>query len=432
MRPETPGTGQGGAIPTGDGVNPSADGRDLVFRPLTVGPLILPNRLIRSATYEGMADPEGIPRVDALSRLYSALGRGGVGAIVTGFNTVSQEGRAMQTGQCGLDTDEKSKAWAQVLEATRKAAPGVPILAQLAHAGRQTRQEMTGQPVVGASSRSCSYFRERVWTLNDTGIRRIIRSFVAAALRARDAGFDGVQIHGAHGYLIHQFLSPWTNRRKDPWGERDRLCLEVVEEVRKACGTGFSVWVKLSGQEERKPGIRTRDTVRTARRLQEAGVDLLEISYGTMELALNIIRGECPLDEVFRVNPLFSALPRPLHPLGKVLARPMFVWRLKGFTPLYNLPTAAAVKAAVDVPVAVVGGVRSLAQAVRCLRDQSLDAVGLCRPLIREPDLPNLWRRGQSTESSCTNCNLCTVYCDSGEITKCREVAVPFVEGRST
>jgi 2,4-dienoyl-CoA reductase-like NADH-dependent reductase (Old Yellow Enzyme family) len=80
----------------------------------------------------------------------------------------------------------------------------------------------------------------------------------------------------------------------------------------------------------------------------------------------------------------------------------------------------------------VVGGVRSLAQAVRCLRDQGLDAVGLCRPLIREPDLPNLWLRGQSAESTCTNCNLCTVYCDSGEITKCREVAVPIVEGRST
>lgn len=172
--------------------------------------------------------------------------------------------------------------------------------------------------------------------------------------------------------------------------------------------------------EDRIPGITIEDTVRTSRRLQAAGVDLIEISYGTMETALNIIRGECPVDEVLRVNPLFSGVPSILHPVWKALAGRVLLSRLQEFTPVYNLAAATAVKKAVSIPVAVVGGIRTLDQAVQCLSGSGLDAIGLCRPLIREPDLPTRWRRGTATESSCTNCNLCTVYCDSGEITKCR------------
>jgi 2,4-dienoyl-CoA reductase-like NADH-dependent reductase (Old Yellow Enzyme family) len=393
-----------------------------LFQPLELGSLTLPNRIIRSATYEGLADREGMPQVEGLARSYSALAKGGVGAIVTGFNAVSQDGRAMHPGQCGMDTPEKARAWARVLEMVRADAPEVPMVAQLAHTGRQTREEITGQPVMGASSRACGYFKQRVHALDEPSIQRIIRAFGDSALRARDAGFDGVQIHGAHGYLIHQFLSPWTNQRRDAWGEKDLFLLEVIDRVRRACGPAFSVWVKLSGEEDRTPGIRTEDTVRTSKRLQEAGVDLIEISYGTMEIALNIIRGDCPVNEILRVNPLFSHLPPVLRPFWKVLIGPLHLRRLKRFTPLYNLAAAAYVKEALSVPVAVVGGIRTLDHATQCLSRHGMDAVGLCRPLIKEPDLPSRWRRGLTTESTCTNCNLCTVYCDSGEVTKCRSL----------
>jgi 2,4-dienoyl-CoA reductase-like NADH-dependent reductase (Old Yellow Enzyme family) len=391
-----------------------------LFQPLEVGSLTLANRILRSATYEGLADEKGVPRVEKLARMYSVLAQGGVGAIVTGFTAVSQEGRAMHPGQCGLDTQEKALIWAEVLETMKAFGPSVPVLAQLAHTGRQTLRKVTGQPVVGASSRRCTYFRQRVQTLDGAGIRRIIQDFGEAAERAQDAGFDGVQLHGAHGYLIHQFLSPWTNRRRDEWGERDRFCLEVVQRVRRVCGPEFAVWVKLSGEEDRTPGVTVEDTVRLSRRLQDAGVDLIEISYGTMETALNIIRGECPLDEILKENPLFSHIPRVFQPLWKLLAGPIHLRHLKGFTPLYNLDAASAVKEAVSIPVAVVGGIRTLDHALQCLSEHGLDAVGLSRPLIREPDLPSRWSQGLSTTSTCTNCNLCTVYCDSGEVTKCR------------
>jgi 2,4-dienoyl-CoA reductase-like NADH-dependent reductase (Old Yellow Enzyme family) len=403
-----------------------------LFQPLEVGSLTLANRLFRSATYEGLATEEGVPQVEALGRMYGVLARGGIGAIITGFTAVSQEGRAMHPGQCGIDTEEKARAWAQVLEVVRGAAPPVPILMQLAHTGRQTRRAVTGRPPVGASSRRCTYFKDSVRTLDDAGIRRIIREFGDAALRARDAGLDGVQLHGAHGYLIHQFLSPWTNRQRDTWGERDRFCLEIVRRIRELCGTRFPVWIKLSGEEDRTPGLTAEDTARTSRRLQDVGADLIEISYGTMEWALNIIRGDCPLDEVLEVNPLLSRIPRPFRPLWKVLAGPLHLRRLKPFTPLYNLSAAMAAKDAVSIPVAVVGGVRTVDQALLCLSGGGLDAVGLCRPLIREPDLPTQWRKGTGTESACTNCNLCTVYCDSGEATKCRSTDRVEMEGRSS
>lgn len=403
-----------------------------LFQPLEVGSLSLANRLFRSATYEGLANEEGVPRVEGLGRVYSALARGGIGAIVTGFTAVSQEGRAMHPGQCGIDTKEKAGAWAQVLEVVRGAAPDVPVLMQLAHAGRQTRRAVTGRPLVGASSRRCTYFKDRVRSLDDARIRRIIKDFGDAALRARDAGLHGVQLHGAHGYLLHQFLSPWTNRRRDIWGERDRLCLEIVGQVRELCGPDFPLWIKLSGEEDRTPGITAEDTARTSRRLQDAGVDLIEISYGTMEWALNIIRGDRPLDEILEVNPLLSGIPRPFRPLWKALAGPLHLRRLRPFTPLYNLSAAMAVGDAVSIPVAVVGGVRTVDQALLCLSGGGLDAVGLCRPLIREPDLPAQWRKGTGTGSACNNCNLCTVYCDSGEATKCRSTDRAGIEGSSS
>jgi len=401
-----------------------------VFQPLRLGALTMRNRLIRSATYEGLADGQGMPRVEELAQLYCDLASGGVGAIVTGFTAVSQDGRAMHPGQCGFDTDAKADAWKRIREAVRAFDPDVPMIAQLAHTGRQTLETVTGQPVVGASSRSCTYFRQPVHALDEAGIERIIRAFADSALRARDAGFDGVQIHAAHGYLIHQFLSPWTNQRDDRWGERERFCLEVVEGVRERCGDGLSVWIKLSGEEDRAPGIQIEDTVRTSQRLQSAGVDLIEVSYGSMEIALNIIRGACPVNVILKVNPLFSHIPPLWRPFWKAFVGPQHLRRLKRLTPVYNLAAAAAVKQAVSVPVAVVGGIRSLDDAIQCLQGQGLDAVGLCRPLIREPDLPTRWRDGVATKSTCTNCNLCTVNCDSVDPTICRAQRRAASQGR--
>ncbi len=387
------------------------------LEPLDLASIRLPNRWVRSATYEGMAGPDGTP-LPVLGQVYARLARGGVGTVITGFAYVAPEGRAMQPGQCGIESDTRIAPWRTVLEHARQDGLPTRFFLQLAHAGRQTRRAVTGLPVAGASTRRCPYFRQRVHAMTDREIREAVHAFARAAYRAREAGFDGVQLHGAHGYLIHQFLSPQTNRRRDAWGDRPRFLLEVLQAVQTACGEAFPVLVKLSGEEDASPGIRLADTIATVNRLKPLGVDAVEISYGTMALALNIIRGACPVEVVMRVNPLFRDQPALLRQLWTRFGMRAYLEKFLPFTEGYNLDTAATVRRETGVPVIVVGGIRSAAMATRCL-EAGVDAVALCRALIREPDFIHRIRRHPDAVAECDACNLCTVYCDSNRPLRC-------------
>jgi 2,4-dienoyl-CoA reductase-like NADH-dependent reductase (Old Yellow Enzyme family) len=390
---------------------------DSLFTPLALPRVSLPNRFIRSATYEGLGDARGVPRPELADR-YIALARGGAGAIITGFVFISQAGRAMQPGQCGIDTEEKRAAWDGIARRVKAAAPDVPLFMQLAHAGRQTRRAATGRPVVGASGRRCSYFREPVRPLDGREIPVVVGEFAECARRARDAGFDGVQLHAGHGYLIHQFLSPGTNDRSDRWGDGPHFLEEIVKAVRARCGEPFPVLVKLSAEEACTPGIRVDDTALTARRLERAGVDAVEISTGTMERALTIMRGDCPVDLALRVNPLFNCRSAFWLAVWKRFRLKAYLRRFIPFTENYNVEAAARVKAGVRMPVYAVGGIRTRAGMEACL-DRGLDAVGLCRPLLAEPDLPLKLKAGAQAASRCRHCNICAILCDAPHPVRC-------------
>ena len=388
---------------------------DTLFEPVKLQNITLKNRIIRSATYEGCGDLNGVPRSE-LADIYLKLAKGGVGTIITGFVFVSQAGRAIQPGQCGIDSPFKIGPWQKITDKVHASYPDVSLFMQIAHAGRQTKRKYTGNSAVGPSGRKCTYFKEPVKILNDTEIHETIAEFGEAARRAREAGFDGIQVHAAHGYLIHQFLSPWTNTRCDKWADGNLFLENIIENIYRKCGGDFPVIVKLSWADDNNPGVSLKNTIQTVKRLEKLAINAIEISYGTMEFALNIIRGDCPIDIILKVNPLFNQIPLFFREIWKRFFLKKYLKKNLPFTENYNIDSALKIKKATTVPVFSVGGIRTVDNMIEIL-NKGLDAVSLCRPLICEPDLPKKLKKGKNSE--CKNCNLCTVYCDSTQLLRC-------------
>ena len=367
--------------------------------------------LIRSATLENFADAGGVPDPALAVPLYAALS---APTVVTGFVAVSPDGRAMQPRQAGLWNDAQRDAWARIVAEVRRARPGVRLLAQLAHAGLQTTRPGAISPSGGRSP----YFRNPSRAMSPRDVRRVAADFAAAAARAREAGFDGVQVHAAHGYLPHQFLSPATNRRRDEWGAPGRFLADVLRAVRAAAPPPFAVWIKAGPDATALSAERLADAL--APLAAEGLFDLVEVSFGTMDRALDIFRGGCPLDLLLRENPLYRRrVPRALAPLWKRVAAPLALRRFRPFSPGYNLGAALEIKRRTGARVAVVGGFRSGPEISAALA-AGADAVSLCRPFLREPDFADRLARDGDARSRCANCNRCAIACDGSSPTRCR------------
>lgn len=389
----------------------------LIFMPLQLKRCRLPNRLIRSATYEGMADDKGNPQKE-LKDLYLRLLATEPGTIITGFVAISRQGRAMHPRQGGIWDDGHIESWRVLTQAVKSASPESRLFMQLAHTGRQTLEAMTGQPLVGASTKKCTYFRQKVRALRNDEIEQIIADFASAARRAQAAGFDGLQIHAAHGYLIHQFMSPHTNARDDRWRDKGMLLKEVVRAIAASCGPDFPILIKISHGDDR--GL-VMNTVIEAIKQVESYLDAVEVSFGTMEYALNIIRGACPVDEILKINPMYRSIPAPLKSIWKVCVYPFKKSIFRPFSYSYNLDGALALKKELTVPIIPVGGLHRDVDIEKALRQHDFEAAALCRPFIREPDLLAKIKAGTWLKSPCSRCNLCTVNCDSHEATYCRQ-----------
>ena len=348
---------------------------DTIFRPWRLGPLEVPNRLVRSATEEGLSTEKGAP-TQRLIDLTAELARGGAGLIVAGSAFISREGRGA-TNVTGLDDDALIEPLSRLCAAMHDA--GGILAAQLLHSGSTLRPLMVAEkagpygpsamaldPVCGAPVRA----------LTTAQIGGIVDDYARAAARARRAGFDAVQIHTAHGYLINQFLSPARNHREDAYGgslqHRARLLYEVYEAVRGAVGAGFPVFVKMSAYDGFPGGVEPLEAARVAAQLDALGIDAIEVSAGTPEGA--------------RRGGWDHIMPGPL-PQGRFF------------------DYAVRIKAAVTCPVLSVEGWRDPLRIARAL--ESIDAVSLCRPFIREPHLAARWQGGDLTPATCISCNKC-------------------------
>jgi 2,4-dienoyl-CoA reductase-like NADH-dependent reductase (Old Yellow Enzyme family) len=360
--------------------------------------------IIRSATFEGMADKDGYPTKE-YKRLYETLAKNEVKTLITGFMYISNKGRAMQIGQAGMDEMGKVKAYKEITDSVHRY--GSKIIAQLAHTGRQTWN--TGYEVVGVSSKKSNYFNTKPHILTINEINATIEEFSDSALYAKLAGFDGVQLHAAHGYLIHQFLLPSINDRQDEYGEGTLFLERIIHRIREKC-EDFPIWVKVSWGVDIENY--TKDQfIDLICFLDKLKVDAIEVSYGTMDVALNIFRGKIPIKEVLKYNPIYNKK----SIWWRIFGLPLEVIKIKKFTPMYNLEYAKLAKQHTNIPVIAVGGFRIGEEIHNC----GMDFVSLSRPFICEVDFLVKLKENPHYVSKCTNCNRCAIMCDTKYSLRC-------------
>jgi 2,4-dienoyl-CoA reductase-like NADH-dependent reductase (Old Yellow Enzyme family) len=392
------------------------------FQPVNIAGIPFRNRIIRSATYEGMCDEKGFP-TERYCEAYENLARNGAGGIVTGFAYISQEGRAMQPAQTGIEAPDKIPGLRIMTDKVHRY--GCPVILQIAHTGRQTLRCATGLAIRGSSSRRSVYFREKPIPFSTGEVYDVIRKFTQAALYAKHAGFDGIQIHAAHGYLVHQFLLPGINNREDEFGIDPQTGIgseflrRVIGSVRERCGSDFPVLVKISGAINNEKQFNTDHFISLIRFLDRTGVDAIEISYGTMDDPFNIFRGDMPVNLILAKNPIFKTRNPVKRFLNKAIIETWFKSRQLPFAPVYNLKYSALAKTITGIPVISVGGFRQLSEIEEALTSGSADLVSLSRPFVAEPDIVLKMKNDRNYKSLCVNCNYCAVMCDSGVPTRC-------------
>lgn len=337
-----------------------------IFSPLTLpNGTNVPNRIVKAAMEENMCDPDHAPS-DSLLRLYKAWADGGAGLILTG--NVMVDGCAM-TGPGGVVLEDdrhlaRFKQWAQVAR-----SGGAQVWMQISHPGRQMMAAL-GQETWSASAvplemgkLSNKFSVPKAMSVAD--IEEIQKRFVRTAQLAEQAGFNGVQIHGAHGYLLSQFLSPLSNKRQDDWGgsieNRARLLIDIVKGVRAAVQPQFAVAVKLNSADFQRGGFSPEDAQQVVHLLNELGVDVVELSGGSYEA------------------PAMQGQARD----GRTLAREA-----------YFLEFAQNMMAIARMPLMVTGGIRRQAVANNVV-NSGVSLVGMATALAINPSLPQAWRSGQ-------------------------------------
>jgi 2,4-dienoyl-CoA reductase-like NADH-dependent reductase (Old Yellow Enzyme family) len=337
----------------------------VLAQPLTLpNGVVVKNRLLKSAMSEALGTRDGAPTPE-LTRLYQAWAEGGIGLCVTGNVMIDLTARG-EPGNVVIEDDRHLaalKEWAQA--ATRN---GTQCWVQLNHPGKQAPKGLNKETVAPSAvpfRADMKAFFATPRELTDAEVRALVQRYGKAAGIVKEAGFSGVQIHGAHGYLISQFLSPHSNCRTDAWGgtpeKRRHFVLEVYSAMRAAVGPDFPVGIKLNSADFQRGGFTEEESLDTIRALADAGIDLIEISGGTYEApAMTGIKlGKEPIKESTRAREA------------------------------YFLEFAEKARTAVKTPLAVTGGFRSAKGMAGAIQSGAVDMVGLARILAIEPDVPN-------------------------------------------
>jgi 2,4-dienoyl-CoA reductase-like NADH-dependent reductase (Old Yellow Enzyme family) len=345
-----------------------------LFEHSQINGMTLSNRFVRSATWDGLATDEGASTPRMID-LMANLADGGVGLIITGHAFVHPQGWH-QPWQLGIHTDQF--------------IPGLKAMTDAVH-------EKGGKIVVQLGYGGAYLSKSRVTRMTVQDLQEVSKAFGQAALRAKEAGFDGVQIFAAHGFFLSQLLCPRYNDRTDAYGghidNRARALMEVLLSVRNAVGPEYPVLVKLNVQDFVENGLTLEDSVRVGIMLQEGGIDAIELSGGLLNNP-NLMREKIRSEE----------------------------------DEAYFKGEARAFKEKIQVPLILVGGIRSYDVAKQLLEGGAVDYISMCRPFIREPDLINRWKAGDLRRAACISCNNCIEQAKKGEGISCVPLEEAAVE----
>ena len=372
-----------------------------VFTPVTIGPVTLRNRVIRSAAFENMAYGNS-PSQD-LYNYHTAVARGGVGMTTLAYASVNRSGLSFD-GQLWM-REEIVPGLRKITDAVHEA--GAKCSIQLGHCGNMTHRSTCGCMPVGASSGFNLYSPTFVRGLKVKEIDALVEDFGKAVNLARKAGFDCVEIHAGHGYLISQFLSPYTNHRHDAYGgsleNRMRLMQRVIRRVMEAAGSDMGVIVKMNMHDGFRRGMQEEECLEVARELERLGVHALVLSAGFVSKApMEVMRGAMPLRAMTHyMDPWkFWWLRALVRVFGRIMI-PTVPYR-EG----YFLEDAKRFRAAVRLPLIYVGGMVSLKKMEEVLA-AGFDGLQVARALVRDTDFVNKLRSGEIVRSECGHSNYC-------------------------
>ena len=349
-----------------------------LFEKSSIGTLELQSRFIKSSTWSGTGDKRGYV-TDLTLTLHKEMARGGVGLILTGNQIVMTNGMSSPFSIGNYD-DSQTEGLRRLADCIHQ--EGCKVVVQLSHCLARSNPKLfieQSDELWGVSAVPYSPDSPIPKEMTQNEITRLVRAFTAAAIRSAKCGFDGVMLHGCHGFGLNQFLSPAWNRRGDSYGgslqKRYRVVGEILEGIKGTLGPDFPVLFKLSAHDFVNGGLEPPEALQIARRLQDDGIAAIQVSACS---TVSEKDKHCPKTEIVEEKD-------------------------EG----YLLDFSQYIKDAVKVPIIAVGGIRSLSTAESALRDGKADYISLARPLIREPNLINRWRNGNTAKAKCISCNGC-------------------------
>ena len=367
----------------------------IAFTPQTIGKVKIENRIVRSATYLSLATEDGQITDDLITR-YEELAEGGVGLTITGVSTVREDGKQLAKMMHNFSDDYLeglTNLAGAYHDKTKEIGNNSKIFLQVGHCGKQTTHWGWQGELISSSDIENKVINKMPKKLSVKEIEEIVKLFAEATERAKKAGFDGVQFHGAHGYLINQFYSPYMNNREgDKYGgsieNRAKFTVEILKESQKKVGNMFPINLKMNGYDGVKGGLEPNEASELAIIFAKEGFNSLEISSYIHEASLNVKIPSLPPECQINV-------------------------RQRGLE-AFNLKSAAQIKeklkqtASTNIPIILVGGIYRLEKINEIIDSTGIEFCSMCRPLIRQPNLPKLWRNGPpSPEAECIHCNQC-------------------------